>query len=106
MSLAAVQAGEPLLERAGVVRSLGAYVVGLTFLENGILAAALGDGRVAFLGSGGPSAPSIVPVHDGACLSLVVDLDGHGVLTGGDDGRLVRTDSTGEVIQLLSISGR
>lgn len=106
MSLAAVQAGGSLLDRAGVVRSLGAYVVGLTFFENGILAAALGDGRIAFLDSGGASAPSIVPAHDGACLSLAVDLDGRGVLTGGDDGRLVRADIAGEVTQVLSVPGR
>ncbi|NJO34757.1 MAG: WD40 repeat domain-containing protein [Rhodospirillales bacterium] len=88
------------------MRSLGAYVVGLTFLESGILAAALGDGRVAFFGPGGVKVPSIVAAHSGACLSLAADFDGRGVLTGGDDGRLVRTDIAGEVTQLLSVPGR
>jgi hypothetical protein len=106
MSIAAAKAGGPLFDHAGNAQSLGAYVVGLIFLENGILAAALGDGRVAFLASGGASAPSIASAHDGACLSLAVDFDGRGVVTGGDDGRLVRTDIAGEVTQILSVPGR
>lgn len=106
MSLAAAQAETPAFDRSAMVRSLGAYVVGLTFLENGILAAALGDGRVAFFGPGDVNAPSIAHAHGRACLSLAADFDGRGVLTGGDDGRLVRTDIAGEVTQLLSVPGR
>jgi WD40 repeat protein len=106
MSLGAAQAETPVFDSSAMVRSLGAYVVGLTYLENGILAAALGDGRVAFFGPGGVNAPSIVPAHSRACLSLAADFDGRGVLTGGDDGRLVRTDIAGEVTQLLSVPGR
>jgi WD40 repeat protein len=87
-------------------RSLDAYVVGLAFLENGILAAALGDGRVAFFEPGGMNIGLVVPAHDGACLSLAADVDGLGVLTGGDDGRLVRTDPAGAVSEILSVPGR
>ena len=45
MSLSAEQAQTSLLDRIGTGRTLDAYVVGVSFLEEGLLAAALGDGR-------------------------------------------------------------
>ena len=51
MSLSAEQAQTSLLDRIGTGRTLDAYVVGVAFLEGGLLAAALGDGRVAFIKS-------------------------------------------------------
>ena len=78
----------------------------LGFLEEGLLAAALGDGRVAFIKSESTSPPSFVSVHDGPCLSLAVDLGEQRVLTGGDDARLVSTDTDGETTEIAAVAGR
>lgn len=106
MSFSAEQDKASLFDRIGTGQTLGAYVVGVVLLESGMLAAALGDGRVAFIGSDSADAPRFVSAHDGACLSLVVDLGGEGVLTGGDDGRLVSTDADGETTAISTIAGR
>ncbi len=109
---AAVLAGYPgagettLLDRIGAGRTLDAYVVGIAFLEEGLLAVALGDGRVAFIDSESTNPPSFVSVHDGACLSLAVDLEEQRVLTGGDDGRLVSTGTGGETTEIACIAGQ
>ena len=106
MSLPAQQGTASLLDRAGTGRTLDAYVVGVVFLEDGLLAAALGDGRVAFIDSESINSPSFVSVHDGACLSLAVDLGEQRVLTGGDDARLVSTGTDGETTEIAAIAGR
>ena len=106
MSLSAEQAQTSLLDRIGTARTLDAYVVGVAFLEGGLLAAALGDGRVAFIKSESTSPPSFVSVHDGPCLSLAVDLGEQRVLTGGDDARLVSTDTDGETTEIAAVAGR
>ncbi len=106
MSFSAEQGKTALLDRIGTGRMLDAYVVGVAHLENGTLAAALGDGRVTFIGSENADAPRFISVHDGACLSLSVDLGEEGFLTGGDDGRLVSTDSDGETTSIADIAGR
>ena len=106
MSLSAEPGETSLLEEIGTVRTLDAYVVGVAFLEHGLLAAALGDGRVAFIDGERASPPSFVSVHDGACLSLAVDLEKRRVLTGGDDGRLVRTDTDGGTAEIAAMAGR
>ena len=106
MSLSDEQGKTSLLDRIGTGRNLNAYVVGVVFLEGGLLAAALGDGRVAFINSEATNPPSFVSVHDGACLSLAVDLRGQRVLTGGDDARLVSTDTDGETTEIAAIAGR
>ena len=106
MSLSAGQDKTPLLDRIGTGRELDAYVVGVAFLEQGLLAAALGDGRVAFIDGESGTPPSFVPVHDGACLSLAADLEERRVLTGGDDARLVSTDTDGETAEIAAIAGR
>ena len=49
MSLSAELSQTSLLDRIGTARALDAYVVDVGFLEGGLLAAALGDGRVAFI---------------------------------------------------------
>ncbi|MBM3484212.1 MAG: WD40 repeat domain-containing protein [Alphaproteobacteria bacterium] len=90
----------------GTRQTLHAYVVGLAFLEGGFLAAALGDGQVALIGSESADAARFVSAHSGACLSLAVDLGGDRVLTGGDDGRLVSTDIAGTASTIKAISGR
>ena len=106
MSLPAQQGTTSLLDRAGTGRTLDAYVVGVVFLKDGLLAAALGDGRVAFINSESINSPSFVSVHDGACLSLAVDLGEERVLTGGDDARLVSTGTDGETTEIAAIAGR
>ncbi|MEQ9244894.1 MAG: WD40 repeat domain-containing protein, partial [Nitratireductor sp.] len=106
MSFFGEQGKTSLLDRIGTRRALNAYVVDVAFLEEGVLAAALGDGRVAFVGGGSTDAPRFVSVHDGACLSLAVDLDGERVLTGGDDGRLLSTDTAGETTSIADAAGR
>ena len=106
MSLSAEQGKTSLLDRIGTGRKLDAYVVGVVFIEEGLLAAALGDGRIAFINSESTNSPSFVSVHDGACLSLAVDLEEQRVLTGGDDGRLVSTEPDGETTEIAAIAGR
>ena len=106
MNLSAEQAHTSLLDRIGTARTLDAYVVGVAFLEEGLLAAALGDGRVAFIDSESTSSPFFVSVHDGPCLSLAVDVAEQRVLTGGDDARLVSTDTDGETTEIAAVPGR
>ncbi len=106
MSLPAEQGETSLLDRIGTGRTLDAYVVGVAFLGEGLLAAALGDGRVAFVDGGSETPPSFVSVHDGACLSLAVDSGGRRVLTGGDDARLMSTDADGGTAEIAANSGR
>ena len=106
MSSSAEQGKKSLLDRVGAGRELDAYVVGVVFLEEGLLAAALGDGRVAFINSENTNPPSFVSVHDGACLSLAVDLREQRVLTGGDDGRLASTGPEGGTTEIAAIAGR
>lgn len=74
MNLTTEQDKTSLLDRIGTCRALEAYVVGAAFLDGGVLAAALGDGRVAFIGGESADASHFVSVYDGACLSLSVDL--------------------------------
>ncbi len=106
MSLPAEQGETSLLDRIGTGRTLDAYVVGVAFLGEGLLAAALGDGRVAFVDGESETPPSFVSVHDGACLSLAVDSGGRRVLTGGGDARLMSTDADGKTAQIAANSGR
>jgi WD40 repeat protein len=106
MSLTAEQGKASLLDRIGVGWKLDAYVVGLAFLDSGTVAAALGDGRVAFICSARENAPRCVSVHNGACLSLAADLGAERVLTGGDDGRLASTDSAGVTSTIATMPGR
>jgi WD40 repeat protein len=83
-----------------------AAVTGMAFLNGGILAIACGDGGVRLVPPEG--APILVQAHENgaAALTLAVDVDGAGVLTGGDDGRLVRTSADGESLTLLEAPGR
>ena len=106
MSLSAELSQTSLLDRVGTAQTLDAYVVGLGFLEEGLLAAALGDGRVAFINGESASPPSVVSVHDGPCLSLALDQAEQRVLTGGDDARLVSTDTDGETTEIAAVAGR
>ncbi|MFC0410340.1 WD40 repeat domain-containing protein [Roseomonas elaeocarpi] len=92
-----------ILDSRGAGQELGAWVVGVGFGREGRSAAfALGDGTIHLAD---PAAPKgdwrRIEAHDGAALSLVPDV-ADGVLSGGDDGRLVRTAPDGTVEQVAS----
>jgi WD40 repeat protein len=72
---------------------LGAFVVESAFLGD-TAAFALGDGSIR-LAAGVAAAP--VKVHSGAILAATRTLDGKGLVTGGDDGRVAFTDAGGKV---------
>jgi len=84
--------------------TFGAGITGAVFSESGLLAAAVGDGTLQLVGLGGDT--RTVQAHDGAVLCLARDIDGRGFVTGGDDGRLVRTANAGETTELMHAPGR
>lgn len=79
--------------------SFDAYVTAALFDRAGRAGFALGDGTVRF--EGGES----VEAHDGACLSAALPPKGEGLLTGGDDGRVVLTTPAG-ASELAKVPGR
>jgi WD40 repeat protein len=85
---------------------LGTVVTGMAFLDNGVLAIAGGDGTVRLLAFDGTT--SVVQAHEkgAAALTLALDIDGAAVLTGGDDGRLVRTSASGSTATLFEAVNR
>jgi WD40 repeat protein len=89
-----------LLESRGDAQDLGAWVIGAVFGRDGGCAFALGDGTVR-LADGWRT----VTVHDGACLSLAADAK-DGVITGGDDGRLMRVAPDGTTIELAKYGSK
>lgn len=79
--------------------SFDAYVTAAHFDRAGRAAFALGDGTVRF--EGGES----VQAHDGAALSACLPHAGEGLLTGGDDGRVVLSTPAGAQ-ELASLPGK
>lgn len=69
--------------------NLDAYVSGAVFDKGGRAIFALGDGHVRFEDG------TQVEAHEGAVLACALHPSGEGVLTGGDDGRLVWTKPDG-----------
>ncbi len=69
----------------------GAYVVSIAFVGEGA-AFALGDGTVRF------QSGETVQAHDGAVLCAAPHPSGSGLVTGGDDGRLVWSRPSGAVL--------
>jgi len=95
---------EFLLDLRGVSRGLDAYVVGIAFGRDGVgCAFGLGDGSVHWASLGDEWAR--VEAHGGAVLALCADAR-DGVLTGGDDGRLVRLGTDGSVTELAKFGSR
>lgn len=95
----ALEDSDFLLKSRGSPAELGAWVVGVAFGR---------DGRGAFLGCGDGTVRLAdedwreVRAHDGAVLALAPDC-ADGVITGGDDGRLMRIGAdgtTGEITKL------
>lgn len=76
-----------------------AYVTAAAFGPDGTAAFALGDGTVRF--EGGQS----VQAHDGAILCAIAHPSGDGVVSGGDDGRLVWSRPDG-ARELARVKGR
>lgn len=80
--------------------SFDAYVTAALFDRSGRAAFALGDGTVRFEGG------EAVEAHpDGAVLCACLPPTGEGVLTGGDDGRVVRS-APGGASELAKVPGR
>lgn len=94
--------------RAPLRRELGfdVHVSGAAFLADGTFAAALGDGSVRLIAPDGAE-PRVAQAHrDGSpVLAMALDIDGTGVLTGSDDGRLARTGADGTVEPLAEFPG-
>ncbi|MCR5877829.1 WD40 repeat domain-containing protein [Phenylobacterium sp. J367] len=76
-----------------------AYVTAALFDKAGKAVFALGDGTVRFEGRGN------VQAHDGAVLSACLHPSGEGLITGGDDGRVVWSTPDG-VTELARVPGR
>lgn len=79
--------------------SFDAYVTAAHFDRAGRAAFALGDGTVRF--ESGES----VQAHDGAVLSACLPPKGEGLLTGGDDGRVVQSTPAGAQ-EIASLPGK
>jgi WD40 repeat protein len=76
-----------------------AYVTAVSFDAAGRAVFALGDGTVRF--EGGPS----VQAHEGAVLAAAPHPSGEGLVTGGDDGRVVWSQASGAQ-EIASLPGR
>jgi WD40 repeat protein len=82
-----------------MIQSFDAYVATALFDRAGRAAFALGDGTVRFEDG------TVVEAHDGASLSACLHPGGEGVLSSGDDGRLVWARPDG-VVELAKVPGR
>lgn len=100
-------AADFLLSRRGTGRDLGAWVVGASFGREGrCVGFALGDGTVRLAATADHAAEwQSVQAHDGAALCAAPD-SRDGVLTGGDDGRLVRVSPGGEASEVARFGSK
>jgi WD40 repeat protein len=80
-------------------QSFDAFVTSALFDRTGGAIFALGDGTVRF------ASGEVVQAHDGAVLSACVHPLGEGLLTGGDDGRLVWSRASGAE-EIAKVPGR
>jgi WD40 repeat protein len=76
-----------------------AFVTAAHFDRAGRASFALGDGTVRFEGG------ETIEAHDGACLSACLPPKGEGLITGGDDGRVVLSTPAGAQ-ELAKVPGR
>jgi len=76
-----------------------AYVTSALFGKDGLALFALGDGTVR--GEDG----AVAEAHDGAVLAAALHPSGEGLVTGGDDGRLVSSRASGSE-ELAKVQGR
>ena len=82
-----------------MIQSFDAFVTAALFDRAGRAVFTLGDGTVRFEDG------AVVAAHDGASLSACLHPDGEGVLSGGDDGRLVWARAEGAA-ELAKVPGR
>lgn len=82
-----------------MLQTFDAYVTAALFDPAGRAAFALGDGTIRFEDG------AVVEAHDGAALSACLHPSGEGVVTGGDDGRLVWA-RPGGAEELAKLPGR
>lgn len=80
--------------------SFDAYVTAAHFDRSGNAGFALGDGTVRFADG------TAVEAHDGASLAAVVHPSGQGLVSGGDDGRVVWARADGSAEMLAEVRGR
>ncbi len=95
--------GETQLERQGLTLDTGAPVTGAVATGTHV-AAAFGDGVVRFFRPNEP--PVTLDVHRGAVLCLAAEGRSGAVLTGGDDGRFLRTSPDGAIEEIASFGTR
>jgi WD40 repeat protein len=76
-----------------------AFVTAAHFDRAGRASFALGDGTVRFEGG------ETIEAHDGACLAACLPPKGEGLITGGDDGRVVLSTPAGPQ-ELAKVAGR
>jgi WD40 repeat protein len=109
MTGAPARARPPLVAEHGVRSSVDAFIVDVAWLGR-CAVLACGDGSLRFVDIDAPhpgGRPAVtVNAHDGAILCAAVHPDGASVLTGGDDGRLVRTWPSGASHELARFDGR
>jgi WD40 repeat protein len=100
-------AADFLLDTRGRAEALGAWVVGVAFGREGRCCAfALGDGTVRIAPPADLSAAwRTAAAHEGACLAIAPDVT-EGVITGGDDGRLMRIAPEGDAVELARYGSR
>ena len=86
-----------LLDTRGVRQDFGAFVVAVAFDRGGVPAFALGDGTLRLLRDGDWHSAA---AHDGGVLALAADARAEGFVSGGDDGRFVRTARDGTTSEI------
>jgi WD40 repeat protein len=92
-------AADALLRERGRFETFDAWVIAALPLADGTTGFALADGTLRLLAPGEPV--RAVELHQGSCLAAVPDI-ADGVLSGGDDGRLVSARSDGTVEMIAS----
>lgn len=90
----------PFPSKAPMQSSFDAYVTAALFQKDGRAVFALGDGTVRIEG-----AETLFAHPEAAVLCAAPHPSGDGILTGGDDGRLVWTSAQG-LVELAAVSGR
>ncbi|MCC7283362.1 MAG: WD40 repeat domain-containing protein [Acetobacteraceae bacterium] len=77
---------DALLRERGRAHAAGSWVIAALPLPGGATGFALADGTLCLMDAAG--GVQVVEMHQGSCLAAAIDITG-GVLSGGDDGRLV-----------------
>lgn len=93
---------DQLLKSRGEAHELGAFVTAACFTANSAPAFALGDGTIQFKATAWTS----IPAHKGAILSMAPAPVGGGVITGGDDGKLLTITPGDEIRELASFGSK